>query len=359
MLRHRALKQDADGVMSDKTVTIHTVAKEAGVSVATVSRVIRDHPDVSEKTRAKVQEVIKRLKYRPSAVARALVSNRSNTLGLMVADIDNPYFSQLAKSVEAAAYAVGIRTILCNTADDPDRELSYLDELLAHRVDGLIQASHYTDSPLIDTAMENEVNVVAVNRPVFGHQIDSVVLDNLAGAQMATQHLIDLGHTRIAHIEGPTYATNVPERRAGYDQALKKNALEIDDELIYLGSWNRSTPIAAVEEFMNLDNPPTAIFAADDMFAMVAYGAYLEKGLKVPDDVSIVGFDGTAIANLGMLNLTTISQDIDYVGTRAVEILVERKATGSIQAAGDTPVITEVLTPKLTVRRSTGPPPTT
>lgn len=342
--------------MSDRPVTINEVAREAGVSVATVSRVIRDHPDVSEKTRARTQEVIRRLHYRPSALARALVSNRSNTVGLMVADIGNPFFSQLAKSVESAAYALGVRTILCNTSDDPDRELSYLDELLSNRVDGVIQASHYIDSPLIKAAMDNGVNVIAVNRPAFGHGIDTVVLDNLAGARMATQHLIDLGHTRIAHIQGPDFSTNVPERRAGYEAALAANGIPFDDRLVFGGPWEHSTPVEAVHQFVRLQDPPTAVFAADDMFAMVAFGAFLEEGLSVPDDVSIVGFDGTAFANLSMLSLTTIAQDIDYVGSRAVEILIERKSSGLSQSAGSSPVINEVLPPQLVVRRSTSRP---
>lgn len=341
--------------MTRRPITINEVAKEAGVSVATVSRVIRDHPDVSEETRARTKAVIERLNYRPSALARALVSNRSNTLGLMVADIGNPFFSELAKSVEAAAYALGVRTILCNTSDDPDRELSYLDELFSSRVDGVIQASHYTNSPLIEAAMNNGVNVVAVNRPAFGVGIDSVVLDNRAGAKMATQHLIDLGHDRIAHIQGPSYSTNVPERRAGYEDALTENGIAFDKELVYEGSWEPDTPVDAVRHFLGLPDAPTAVFAADDMFAMVALGAFLEKGLEVPGDVSIVGFDGTAFANLPMLSITTIAQDIDYVGARAVGILMERVSAGMSQARGDGPVTTEILSPELVVRRSTGP----
>lgn len=344
--------------MSRKTVTIRTVAEEAGVSVTTVSRVIRGHPDVSEDTRTHVQQVIAKLKYRPSAVARTLVSNHSNTLGLMVADIDNPYYSQLAKAVEAASYARGVRTILCNTADDPDRELSYLDELLARRVDGIIQASHWFDSPLIDAATESSVNVVAVNRPVAVEKgIDEVIMDNLEGARQATEHLIDLGHERIAHIAGPPMATNHPPRRAGYEKALTDHGLEIDQELIYSGPAERLTPAEAVDAFIDMPSPPTAIFAADDMFAMSALGRYLEQGFRVPEDVSIVGFDGIALGHLGMLSLTTVAQDIDYVGTRAVDILVERSEAGKAQTDEDNEPIRETLAPQLIVRGSTAPPP--
>jgi LacI family transcriptional regulator len=311
------------------TATIADVAAKAGVSTATVSRVLAGVGRARPETQARVLEAAQALDYRPSEVARSLKRRSTQTLGLIITDIENPYFPQLVRSVEDAARAAGYSVLLCNAADDPDREASYLDLLVDRRVDGLVIAASSLGVRQGDWLTAPPIPVVLVNTAAPDVGLPAIMSDNEGGGRLVAQHLIDLGHRRFGYLMPPPRNVDAPDRIAGVRAALAAagcppEALTITDGEALVGGGEQ----AALDL---LDRAPdtTAIVAYNDLMAIGALRALRRRGRRVPADVSVVGFDDVAVAAYVDPALTTISQRTDEMGRWAVARLTGEDGTGS------------------------------
>ena len=301
--------------------TIVDVAELAGVSKSTVSLVLRGSPKVSEMTRQALLDVVAQLDYRPNAMARGLVQQRTYVLGVMLSDLHNPFFAEVLDGVDERATEGGYRTLLATGHREPARESGAIESLLELRVDGLILAGPRLDAARIVEASRT-VPVVLVSRAVQGEGIDSVTSDELAAAATAVDHLVSLGHRRIAHIDGGSGA-NAPIRRSGYEQAMRRNGLGEWVRTVS-GDYTEAGGVQAVECLLGSGRPPTAVFAANDLSALGAMDALERAGLRVPEDVSLVGYDNTSLARLRKIDLTTIAQPRRAMGVAAAGLLLDR-----------------------------------
>lgn len=326
--------------------TIVDVARDAGVSVSTVSRVMRDHADVGAATRAHVREAIDRLGYRPSPIARALVSGQSRLVTLLVSDISNPFYPQLAKSVEQEAKQAGYAVVICNTEDRTAETRRYVERLLRQGLEGVIHASVAHDEQVLLSLMADERRVVFTNRRPAQPAVSYVVSDNEGGAAELTRHLLSLGHRRIGFISGPKYARNATERLKGFRHAMK----EVTDTQMFVadGDFSVESGRRAVVEWMKDKRAPTAMIGVNDSVALGALEALVDSRLRVPDDVALAGFDGTQLSASPLLSLTTVDQHIENLGQRSVQILLKQLAS-----VGEFDPVREVLPTKLLLRAST------
>lgn len=328
--------------------TIGDVARSAGVSVTTVSRVLREQPDVSAATRARVREVIETLGYRPSPIARALVAGRSRVLVLLVNDIANPFYPQLAKSVEEEAKTAGYSVVICNTADRTPETRRCVERLLAQGIDGVIHASVARDERAVLGLIVDKRRIVFANRRPSDPGVSYVVSDNEQGAADLTRHLLSLGHRRIGFIAGPDYARNALERRSGFRRAMTEVAGA--EPLVVEGDFSADSGRAAVLGWIGQEHPPTAIIAVNDASALGALGALSRSNLKSPQDVAVAGFDGTQLSSSPLIRLTTVDQHIGRLGRRAVRLLLKQ-----LDSSGTFQPVHEVLPTQLLIRDSTDP----
>lgn len=326
-------------------MTIAGVARDANVSVSTVSRVLRGHVDVGEETRATVQASIDRLGYRPSPIARALVRGESRLLALLVSDLTNPFYPQLASSIESAAAKAGYTMVICSTGDRKETTQKHLQRLLDQGIDGVIHAATGPDEQIVLDAFGDSRRVVFTNRPPRTDHASSVVSDNFAGAVALTEHLLSLGHTRIGFIGGPTYAQNAVERLRGFRAVVESTAGV--QPFVSEGPFARETGVAAVRDWMERPDPPTAVIGINDSVAFGAMEELILRGLRIPEDIALAGFDGTRLAASPALSLTSVDQHSDRMGRLAISILL-----GQLAAPHFAPVH-RVLPTQLLLRRST------
>lgn len=329
-----------------KWPTIVDVATAAGVSISTVSRVVRDHPDVGANTRAAVLAVIARLGYHPSSLARALVSGRSQTIGLLVSDIANPFYPQLAKSVEREAAHQGYKVIIANTDDSVEQTMQHLSRLLGHGIDGIVHASVGADEQVVLDSLEGKAPVVFTNRRPRSELAHYVVTNNELGARQLTEHMLSLGHRRLGFIGGPQFAANARERLKGFLDAMK--SVGEADAFVAEGGFDIESGRSAARRWLADRNRPTAIIGVNDLVALGAMEAALEGGLEIPVDVAIGGFDDIQLASSSLIGLTSVSQHIDQMGQRSVQVLL-----GLLEGPLPDHPIQEVLLPTLQVRRTT------
>jgi LacI family transcriptional regulator len=328
-------------------ITIADVANEAGVSSMTVSRVINDRDDVSPATRERVLEVIERLGYRPSGIARGLATRRTGTLGLVVPDVSNPFFSDVVRGAEHVAYAEGYNVFLCNTEEDSARELTVLQSLEEKRVDGLVLCSSRLGDDELCEVVTRYPGVVLVNRRLLGGRVCSVWLDDERGGRLATQHLLQAGHRAIGWLAGPEVSHSGRLRAKGYRDALASHGLP------YYPDWVRScTPVVqggldGTHDLLATHPELTALFCYNDLVAIGALQACVELGLNVPGDVSLVGYDDTPLAALVTPPLTTCRVPRYALGAQALRLLL-----GQIEGEGEG-CHEIVLQPELVVRAST------
>jgi LacI family transcriptional regulator len=330
--------------------TIIDVAEAAGVSVTTVSRVMRKQADVKQETRARVQEAIDRLGYRPSPLARAMLSGGSKLLALLVSDIANPFYPQLAKSVEQEAKRDGYTVVICNTGDRTAETRRYIERLLRQGLDGVIHASVSRDEKALLSLVGDPSRVVFTNRRPSEQSVSYVVSDNRAGAEHLTRHLLAKGHRRIGFIAGPSWAFNAADRLAGFRQVIA-GAPDAETQIAE-GAFSTEHGAEAAYQWMRSARPPTAIIAVNDSVALGAVGALARLGLRVPEDVALAGFDGVRIAASPIFSLTTVDQQIDRLGRRATRILLRQLVAGAAA-----PPVHEILPTRLLLRRSTDAPP--
>jgi LacI family transcriptional regulator len=300
--------------------TIADVAAAAGVSISTVSRVVRDDNDVSPATREKVQDVIASLGYRPSSIARALVSGQTQILALFVSDLTNPFYPQLFKAVERAAAQAGYAVIVCSTDDDDDTAAHYVERLLQQGLDGLIYASSGGEEDTLVELLGDPRRLVFVNRRPKVTGCSFVVSDNRAGSASLTRHLLQNGHRMIGFIGGPSFAANANERLDGFHDAMRE--VPGATALVSSGPFSKDTGLKATSNWLKAGLPMTAIIGVNDTVALGAMEGILDRGLRVPEDMSVAGFDNVDLASSSVLRLSTVAQDIAAMGSQAVQILL-------------------------------------
>lgn len=305
-------------------VTISDVADKAKVSRATVSHVINNTRYVSDETRHKVEKVISELGYRPNALARSLRSGQTHTLGLLVPDSSNTFFAEISREIEISAFEAGYSVILCNSNEDPQREKLYIDVLTEKQVDGIILVSTCGQINTLRGLKNLQIPVALLDRVIKNLPLDTVLVDNKQGGLIATNHLISLGHQRIGFIAGPSDANPSAERLTGYKQALRENGIPFEKELIRYGDFTAPSGRLKATELLSLSNPPTAIFAGNDMMAIGVLRAASEKGLHVPEDIALIGFDDIELAAFTNPPLTTIAQPKLGMGKTITKLLLRR-----------------------------------
>jgi LacI family transcriptional regulator len=323
------------------------VAERAGVSVTTVSHVINETRPVSDELRRRVLVAMDELGYQPNRLARSLRRGQTHTIGMIIPDNANPFFAEVARGVEDASFENGYSLILCNSDGDLDKELLYTNVLIEKRVDGILFVAAGLSTDRILDLQAQRTPLVIVDRDLPDAAVDSVLTDNAQGGGLATQHLIELGHRRIACITGPSDVTPSADRVTGYRQMLREAEIPIDEDLIVKGDFRYDSAYQASIQLLQMEDPPTAIFACNDLMAVAAMRAALELGQKVPDDLSVVGFDDVRLAAFANPPLTTIAQPKYEIGAVAATMLLARMRNH------DRPAHRRVFETSLVIRKST------
>lgn len=326
------------------------VAEAAGVSVTTVSHVINETRYVSDELRARVLKAMEELNYHPNILARSLRRGKTHTIALIVPDNSNPFFAEIARVAEMIGFENDYSVILCNSNKSVEREAAYLDVLIAKKVDGVIFIAAGSPQEHLQELAREGIPVVVADRDVPQTLADVVLVDHEQGGYDATKYLISLGHRRIACIAGPSPLTPSADRVRGYKRALAEAHIPFDEQLVVPSTESYIGGEIAMTQLLNLDEPPTAVFAYNDVNAIGALRAIANAGLRVPQDISIVGFDDIPLASAVVPSLTTIAQPIAELGTLATELLISR-IRGSNTSSGQR----IMLETRLVVRESCAP----
>jgi LacI family transcriptional regulator len=332
--------------------TIKDVAALAGISYTTVSHVLNKTRPVSDEVRRKVEAAIIQLDYVPSAVARSLKAKATSTIGLLIPNGINPYFAELARGIEDYCERNGFCVILCNSDDNPEKQRSYLRVLLEKRVDGLIVSSVGGDAGLADGLAAVRTPMVIVDRDLEGIVADLVRIDHELGAYLATCHLLALGHRHIACICGPAKTSVAQMRLAGYRRAMREAQVPVPAEWVVESDFTSPGGYQAAIGLLE-QNAPTAIFAGNDMIGIGVLRAAAERNIRVPSDLSVIGFDDIQMSRYVYPALTTVGQSILQLGEMAAEVLLRRIAAPAGRA-----VEQRIVKPSIVLRESTAPPTT-
>ncbi|WP_308637572.1 LacI family DNA-binding transcriptional regulator [Paenibacillus silvisoli] len=330
--------------------TIYDVAREAGVSIAAVSQVINGKGKISEERRAKITEVMEKLGYRPSVIAAALTGKKTYTLGLLVPDISNPFFAEIARAVEDRGDHHGYSLVICSTDNQDERVERYLTLLQQKSVDGIIIGTGIEDIKLLEPIRSKSIPVTMIARALPGESLQTVVVDDYEGGRLAARHLLGLGHTALAVLAEHPKVTSSQERIRGFRETVAEAGLSLPDyfvkssgrELVKDGKRNAS-------ELLRYAERPTAIFCCNDLLAIGALQAASELGIHVPSELSVVGFDNTILAQVTVPALTTIAQPTERMGELAVDLILQKNAG----QPDEPPPLRTVLAPELIVRQTT------
>jgi DNA-binding LacI/PurR family transcriptional regulator len=330
--------------------SIKDVARLANVSIATVSRVLNDNDRVKSHLRQRVLQVMQELEYEPSGIARTMRKQRKNFVGLIIADIQNPFFTDLVRAIEETAYRSQYTVLLGSSDDQLEKEQLYLDVLAQERISGFIVIPLSGDPETY--RFNRPLPLVFVDWAVPGVQADAVLLDNVQGSYIAVRHLLELGHRRIGLVTTPATSTVGNERTQGYIKALREYGLPVDTDLIrHGGSAKETGGYAATCELLAQDPPPTALFAVNNVRTVGMLQAVQAHRIGVPDELSLVGFDDAPWLSLVTPPLTTVCQPIYEIGAEAMRLLMQR-----LDGDRDSPPVTTLMPPQLIVRKSTTPP---
>lgn len=330
-------------------VTIKDIAREVGVSPSTVSRALSDSPLISEKTKQRVKQVAQKLGYERNELARGLVKGSSGAVGLVVPDITNPFFADIAWGVGEIAHRFGCGVILCNTAEKAEREASYIRLLRRKRVDGLILTSVTVEDPYLQELAQSKTPFILVSRLCRSVDASYVVVNDKAGARLALEHLVELGHERIGFVGGPPDVQSSQDRMAAYLAVLREHGLTKQEEWTCYADFTQAAGREAGRRMLCLPTRPTAVFAANDVTALGVLEAAEELGFRIPADLSLVGYDDITYASLPRIQLTTVAQPAFEMGQIAAEWLlsvIEGRRRRKLQ---------RVLKPRLVVRCTTAP----
>ncbi len=306
------------------SITIKDIAEKAGVSITTVSKIInKKDDDISDKTKNKVLKVIDEYNYIPSALATGLVTKKTNTIGLLLPDISNAFFAELARGVEDGANCEGYNVILCNTDDDPEKENQYLSVLKSKHVDGIV----FLSTALSNHSAIRELNskgfpVIVLDRAFDDEDMLAVFIDNVMGGYLATKHLIEFGHKAIGCITGPLKPKLALQRLEGYKKALEEAHIGFNEELIYEGNFKTKSGELGAKKLLKAG--VTAIFASNDMMAYGVYKAVHDEGMSIPHDVSVVGFDDIFLSEILSPPLTSVKQPTYEMGIMSAAMLIKK-----------------------------------
>lgn len=327
--------------------TIYDIAKAAGVSIATVSKVINETGRISAETRERVKEIMQEMDYQPSVVAAALTGKSTFTIGLLIPDLANPFYAEIARAVEDRGQELGFNLVMCSTDNKPSKEAQYISLLKQKKVDGIIVSTGFSEEALLQSLIEQHIPIALLARDMPSLEADSVKVDDAWGGYRAVSHLIELGHRRIAVIAENLKLANMRERVQGYCRALSEADIPFDDELVEVSDFSAEGAKDCAYRLLERPKPPTAIFACNDLLATGVIRAARELGLTIPWDLSVVGFDDIAVAEIVDPPLTTINQPIARMGRQVIDLLVE-------EIRGQKRIPRKVvLTPELVIRQST------
>lgn len=309
-------------------VTIYDVAEKAGVSIATVSKVINNIGEMRDTTREKVKMAMNELNYRPNIMASALMGKGTKTIGLMINDISNPLFSELARIIDDRAHEKGYSVIICNTGDNEEKELKHLDILIHKQVDGFIIGSSFKDKSKLNELIEANNPLILLTHDDKEVNASKVAVDDYKGGYIATEHLLEMGHERIAIIAEKAESSS--NRIKGYKSALKDSGIDVDADIMVRisASIEKGTKTFLDLYERNSSNPPTAIFTSNDQIAIGVLLASKRLNLEVPKELSIIGFDDTILGKTAHPSISTIAQPIKVMGEEVVDILIEEIQTG-------------------------------
>ena len=335
--------------MKSARPTIYDVARLAGVSTATVSRSLNGTGQIAPATRAAIDAAVEQLGYRPNTIARSLVTKSTQTIALLLPDITNPFYATLVSGIQQRALEAGYTMLLCTTEGDPEREEQYLSLLRAKQVDGALVDGLVLPPDRVARFVADGFPIVCLDRDVDSASVPLVQVDNRLGAELATEHLLSLGHTRVAHVAGAPELGISEERIAGYRKALADAGIEPDPALVVVGSFTVEGGYEAARSLL-ADSSTTAIFAANDLSAIGVINAIVESGRRVPADVSVVGFDDLRLSAYTTPPLTTIHQPALEIAERAMSLLLDLSNGREVRQ------LRHLLEPALVVRGSTAPP---
>ncbi|EOC0478304.1 ribose operon transcriptional repressor RbsR [Cronobacter turicensis] len=312
--------------------TMKDVARLAGVSTSTVSHVINKDRFVSEAIRLRVEDAIRTLNYAPSALARSLKLNQTRTIGMLITASSNPFFSELVRGVERSCFERGYSLVLCNTDGDEQRMNRNLETLLQKRVDGLLLLCTETHQPS-PAIMKRypAIPTVMMDWSPFDGDSDVIQDNSLLGGDIATRYLIDKGYTRIACVTGPLDKTPARLRLEGYRAAMRRAGLRVAEDYEVIGDFEFAGGLRAMQSLLALPEPPQAVFMGNDAMAVGAYQALYQAGLRIPQDVALVGYDDIELASYMTPPLTTIHQPKDELGELAIDVLIHRMAQPELQ----------------------------
>lgn len=329
--------------------SLQQVAARAHVSIATVSRVLNHSDKVVPETRAAVEKALRELGYRPSRVARRLrmKDGRAHLVGLIIPDIQNPFYAEIARGVEDTAYANNYALLLCNSDESLEKERFYLEVMRDESVDGLVLPPFSETDEAVMEMVRIGMPVVCVDRSLAKAKTDLVEVDNYHGALEAVNHLLDKGHKHIGLIEGRTQVSTSRERRRGYLDALAARGVAARKELMRAGDFKQESGRVLANELLGLKRPPTALFVLNNLMTVGALAALHQRGVRVPQDVAVVGFDDLPWAEALDPPPTVVRQPAYEVGVQAMELLLKRISEPTRPAA------TVRLVPELVVRKST------
>lgn len=334
-------------------VTIYDVAKKAGVSPSTVSRVLNKHNNVKEETKKKVEQVCKELNYVPNANASSLRKKNTKTLALIVPEIKNPFFTSILEGFEGRTGKSGYITLICNTNENSKKEKDFIKTIIAKRIDGVAISTVSKSSSHLQAVINRDIPVVLLDRDIDDLDVDVVCGDSYQGAVDLVNHLIGLGHRRIAIITGPVHLSTSRERVEGYKQALNNANISIDNNLIKIDKksegYSSKRAYEMAKELLELPELPSAIFVGNNFMAIKVYQALIEENLKVPDDIAIVCFDDLNFMYEIEPFFTTMRQPAFTMGKMAAEILVNK-----IEGKYENNKQKVKLQPELVIRKSCG-----
>ncbi|EAR52048.1 putative transcriptional regulator, LacI family protein [Oceanicola granulosus HTCC2516] len=333
--------------------TIRDVARAAGVSTSTVSLTFGEPSRVSDETAQRVWEAASTLGYRPNPLAQSLKRGHSRLIGVTVGDITNPFFGRLFKHVERNAHEAGYHVIVTDTDAQADREEQVLAQLDAQRIAGIILTAHGSGPHYTSHLERLKAPVVTVDHRVPGTKLDYVASDTRLAASIITEHLVRLGHRRIAHIAGTPHLFTAGERIAGFVETMRRNGLDVDHSLIVDGHFDYENAYAQTMRLLTRPDRPTALFAANNMMALGALQAIFELGFDCPRDISLACIDDVPWSSVIRPKITMVEQDIPELARIATDYLVSRMSV----SGRDAPPRETILTPRLVMGTSTAPPP--
>ncbi|MCM3342739.1 LacI family transcriptional regulator [Paenibacillus sp. MER TA 81-3] len=305
--------------------TIYDVARAAGVSIATVSKVVNQTGNISEKTRERVLHIMKELQYQPSVVASALTGKKTSTFGLLISDLANPFFAEVARNLEDQAQAVGYSIVMCSTDNKDDKGLNYISLLQRKQIDGLIVACQFSKWSLLQDSVTANFPVVLFSKDIPSLSMHTVTVDDYKGGYEAIQHLISLGHSRIGVVTEDSPSGD--HRVLGAKQAMSDSGITVNDDWIVKVNSSIEDGCEGAARVLQLEHRPTALFTCNDLIAVGSMQSAQRLGLSVPGDLSIIGFDDTILSKIVVPRLTTILQPIQEMAKESIQLLLRQSDT--------------------------------